>query len=317
MTFAEFIDTYQKKQVIEVTNQVLERPLVSVCIQTYQHENFIIKCLDSVLSQKTSFPFEILIGEDNSDDGTRQICMKYAKLYPERIRLFLHHRENQIKIGGEPSANFNAFYNFYSSRGSYIAFCEGDDFWNDSLKLQKQVDFLKNNPDYVLTYHSYDTIDRYGNPIISLKKIIQPQVDISSQDLLKGKYHPLLVSICFRNVLKEVPREITEVINVDTFLLSLLGNYGAAKFLPEIHPAKYRKHDGGIWSKRIKSKKFLSKIRTYNKLSLFYLKQNHKVLYELYKTKKLNTYKMLIVQQVRNRQIYKGLKFYFEYLKNR
>src|SRR5690606_25596514 len=109
---------------------------------------YIRECLDSILMQKTDFPFEILLGEDASTDGTREISIEYADKYPDKIRLFLHHRENNIEILGTPTGRFNSLYNLFSARGTFIALCEGDDFWTDEKKLQKQYEFMVTNPDY-------------------------------------------------------------------------------------------------------------------------------------------------------------------------
>jgi len=141
----ELIKKYQKVPVREYSNQVNKKPVVSVCVQTYQHVNYIKDCLDGILMQKTTFPSEILLGEDASTDGTREVCIEYAEKYPKKIRLFLHHRKNNIKINGSPTGRFNFLYNLYSARGKYIAICEGDDYWTDPYKLQKQVDFLDVN----------------------------------------------------------------------------------------------------------------------------------------------------------------------------
>src|SRR6476619_44433 len=100
MNFQEFKEKYQHKEIVEYPNKVDDKPMVSVCVQTYQQVNYIKECLESILIQKTDFPFEILLGEDESTDGTREICIEYAKKYPERIRLFLHCRENNIVISG-------------------------------------------------------------------------------------------------------------------------------------------------------------------------------------------------------------------------
>src|SRR5699024_9388467 len=105
------------------------------------------------------FPFEILVGDDDSTDGTREICMEYAEKYPQKIRFFQHHRQNNIKIMGKPTGLFNGLYNRFSSRAPYIAVCEGDDFWTDSLKLQKQIDILKNNPDISIVAGGYSNLD--------------------------------------------------------------------------------------------------------------------------------------------------------------
>jgi glycosyltransferase involved in cell wall biosynthesis len=145
MSFEEFKEKYQKIPVDLFPNYVTEHPLVSVAVQTYQQNAYIKDCLQGILMQKTNFPFEILLGEDQSTDGTREICIEYAQKYPDKIRLFLHHRENSIKINGRQTGLFNFLYNFFSSRGKYIAICEGDDYWTDPFKLQKQVDEMETN----------------------------------------------------------------------------------------------------------------------------------------------------------------------------
>ncbi|MFW5803894.1 MAG: glycosyltransferase family 2 protein [bacterium] len=133
-------------------NKVTENPLVSVAVQTYQHSKYIKDCLDGILMQQTDFPFEVLLGEDESTDGTRDVCIEYAKKYPDKIRLFLHSRKNVIFINNRPTGRFNLLWNFENANGKYIAWCDGDDYWTDPLKLQKQADFLENNSDYGLTH---------------------------------------------------------------------------------------------------------------------------------------------------------------------
>ena len=116
MDIEEFKDKYEHKKVKEYTNSVVKNPLVSVCIQTYQHENYIKECLDGIITQKTDFQFEVLLGEDASDDSTRAICISYAKSYPNKLRLFLHHRENNISIGNRSSGRFNFIYNLHNAK---------------------------------------------------------------------------------------------------------------------------------------------------------------------------------------------------------
>lgn len=132
-------------------NQIV--PLVSVTVATYQHANYIKECLDGILMQKTDFPYEIILGEDGSTDGTQQICQEYAEKYPDKIRLFIRDRQlSQYKGHDGKIIRFNGIWNRMSSRGKYIAWCEGDDYWIDPYKLQKQVDFLETHPDYGLVY---------------------------------------------------------------------------------------------------------------------------------------------------------------------
>ncbi|GAB1474494.1 hypothetical protein MASR2M69_19350 [Bacteroidota bacterium] len=125
-------------------------PIVSVTVATYQHNNYIEKCLDGILMQIVDFPIEVIIGEDGSEDGTREICIKYAESYPDKIRLFLRDRNtsHMYDNDGHLVMRFNGIWNRMSSRGKYIAWCEGDDYWVDPYKLTKQVNFLEKNIDY-------------------------------------------------------------------------------------------------------------------------------------------------------------------------
>ena len=131
-------------------------PLVSVVMPTYNHEPYIAQAIEGALMQKTNLPYEVLIGEDGSSDGTREICKEYAAKYPDKIRLFLNDRNNVIYINGRPTGRWNPINLLRNARGKYIAFCEGDDYWTDPDKLQKQVDFLEANPEYGLVHTDYN-----------------------------------------------------------------------------------------------------------------------------------------------------------------
>ena len=129
----------------EVKNSVLKvcpNPLVSVRTSTYQHASYIKQCIEGVLMQKTNFPFEFIIGEYFSKDGTREIVLEYAKKHSDIIR---------VLTADYNVANANGRRCFYGARG-YIAICEGDDFWIDPLKLQKQVDILEENEEFGMCY---------------------------------------------------------------------------------------------------------------------------------------------------------------------
>jgi glycosyltransferase involved in cell wall biosynthesis len=170
--FEVFKATYEHKPVEEYPNRVVKGPLVSVSVITYNHARYIRQCLDGILMQKTNFPFEIVLGEDGSTDGTREICIEYAKKYPRKIRLLLHHRENNIKIDGNPTSQFNSIYLYYKSNGKYIALCEGDDYWTDPLKLQKQASFLESNPEFSVVAGGFKEIDEktgYSGEVIRFR----------------------------------------------------------------------------------------------------------------------------------------------------
>ena len=117
-----------------------EKPLVSVFMITYNHEKFIAQAIEGVLMQKTNFPFELIIGEDCSTDRTREIVVDYAQRFPEIIKPILHEKNVGMK------SNMNTCMQACS--GKYTAICEGDDYWIDSLKLQKQVGFLEAHSDF-------------------------------------------------------------------------------------------------------------------------------------------------------------------------
>lgn len=125
----------------------MDKPLVSIVTITYNHEPWISKAIEGVLMQKVGFPIEYIIAEDCSTDGTRKICEQYAQKYPDIIKL-LPSDKNYGTVENEHRA-------FMVAKGKYIATCEGDDYWTDPLKLQKQVEFLEAHPDYSVTFHRY------------------------------------------------------------------------------------------------------------------------------------------------------------------
>jgi glycosyltransferase involved in cell wall biosynthesis len=127
-------------------------PLVSIACITYNHEPYLRMCIDGFLLQKTSFPFEILIHDDASTDGSDQIIREYELKYPDLISP-IYQIENQYSKGNK---RILVKFVFPKCRGKYIALCEGDDYWTDPLKLQKQVDFLEANQEYALVWTDVD-----------------------------------------------------------------------------------------------------------------------------------------------------------------
>jgi RimJ/RimL family protein N-acetyltransferase/glycosyltransferase involved in cell wall biosynthesis len=128
---------------------LLPPPTVSVFVMVYNHEKYITKCLDGILMQKCNFSYNIVVGEDASTDKSREILLEYCKKYPGKFKLLLHEKN----IGA--MANQNEV--FKACNGKYIAICEGDDYWTDPLKLQKQVDFMEANPEYGLVHTNFST----------------------------------------------------------------------------------------------------------------------------------------------------------------
>ena len=125
---------------------------VSVCMVTYNQEKFIEQAIESVIMQKTNFNYELVIGDDCSTDKTREIVIKYQKKYPNKIRVFI----NKKNLGAGP----NFIQTLKVCKGEYIALLDGDDYWTDPYKLQKQVDFLNTNQDYSISSHNVNVVHR-------------------------------------------------------------------------------------------------------------------------------------------------------------
>lgn len=218
---------------------------VSVSITTYNHARYIAKAVESALSQKTSFPFEILIGEDDSQDGTRQIVQDLADHFPDRIRLFLNDRKNVIYVNGRPTGRWNFINNIKQARGRYIALLEGDDYWTLPDKLQKQVDFLNSHPDYSMSFHQVEIIEEGRQPRLHCPKD-QPATT-SLADLLIRNYLPSC-SVLFRaGLFSEFPDWYFRTPMGDWPLHILNAQHGKIGYLDECMGA-YRIHPGGTWS---------------------------------------------------------------------
>lgn len=222
-------------------------PLVSVVVTTYNHKNYIAECLDSILMQQTSFPFEIILGEDESNDGTREICKEYAKNNPYKVKLFLRSRKDVIYIDGKPTGRFNFIQNLKSASGKYIALCEGDDYWTDPLKLQKQIDFLEANPDYNICFHSVKLFNQ-DSELFEKDTITRKVKETTTvMDLAKGNFIHT-PSVVLRNSFK-LPKWFEKVTLGDwTLYMIAIGN-GKVKKINEIMGV-YRLHSKSIWSKK-------------------------------------------------------------------
>jgi len=171
--------------------------MVSINCITYNHEKYIKEALEGFLMQKTNFKFEILIHDDASTDNTANIIKKYEKKYPKIIKP-IYQKENQFSKG----IKVNFEFNYKRSKGKYIALCEGDDYWTDPYKLQKQVDFLETHKEFSMCFHSVEKIDEDGN-ILNYKlwpDNTRTKEITSLTDILKANYIAT-ASVLFRNYL--------------------------------------------------------------------------------------------------------------------
>lgn len=175
-----------------------EKPLVSICCITYNQEKYIAQCLDGFLMQKTTFPFEIVISNDCSTDNTKKIIDSYVEKYPTIFKDV----SPQQNIG----MNKNFHHVLEKASGKYIAYCEGDDYWIDENKLQMQVDFLENNPEYGMCYtkaKQYIQSKQKFN-----KKSVGDAFD-GFEDLLKnGNRIPTLTTVYRKDLLDKYQKEI-------------------------------------------------------------------------------------------------------------
>jgi glycosyltransferase involved in cell wall biosynthesis len=228
-----------------MTDLTPEKPLVSVCIQTYQHVRFIRATIDGALMQKTTFPVEILIGEDESTDGTREICVEYANKHPDRIRLSLNERKNVIYINGKPTGRWNFLNNIKRARGKYIALLPGDDYWTSPDKLQKQVDFLEKNTDYSLCFHRVHILE--GTKFTE-SYIPQDRVGTTTIIELARKNYIHTCSCLYRNHFPaSFPQFFFSVPFLDYVSHMFISQYGKIMYFRE-KMAVYRVHEGGIYT---------------------------------------------------------------------
>lgn len=170
--------------------------LVSICCVTYNHEPYITDALDGFLMQKTNFAFEIIVRDDCSTDRTATIIKQYADKYPNIIKPIFE-PSNQYSKGIQP---FPAVMN--RSIGKYIAICEGDDCWTSSTKLQNQIDFLEQNPDFSLIFHNAEVKDYDQNGTIIDSRLHTnnlPTGEVTVPQILMTKIVPT-ASVVLRNV---------------------------------------------------------------------------------------------------------------------
>jgi hypothetical protein len=217
-----------------------DRPIVTVRCSTYQHVDFIEQALHGFLSQRTDFPYEVLVIDDASTDGTAEIVEDYARRYPNVVRAALHtvnHRT--LRLRGERVVREPAL-------GAFIAPCEGDDYWLDPTKLDTQVRLLRARPDAAVSHH--DALVIRNGVVTSLSMIPDRQRDLTAQELRHGSPLPLR-SICYRNdprLDEGTERYRPHIWSGDRFLTARLGLLGGSVYAGTLLPAVYRRHAGGI-----------------------------------------------------------------------
>ena len=217
-------------------------PLVSIVCITYNHEAFIKDALDGFVMQKTDFPFEIIVHDDASTDGTANIIREYEAKYPE-LFVPIYQSENQFsKVGVSIWEDIT----FPKARGKYVALCEGDDYWTDPLKLQKQFDFLEANPEYTFSMGRVDILIEKSGKIIRMKEPINPlkKETYTLKDYLKSKFSQTS-SFIFRNTKEPLPEWFRRVHAQDQSLVIIMTGNGKIKYHRDLFSI-YRMHDNSI-----------------------------------------------------------------------
>ena len=213
-------------------------PLVSVRIVTYNHEAYIRQCLEGVLMQRTNFDYEVIVGEHSSSDGTQKIVLDYQKNYPDPLQVLITSREQGLME--------NVLRTQRACQGKYHALCEGDDYWIDPLKLQKQVDLLEAHPEMSMCFHNAfvvreDIFHIHYYFDVALKNVLNFE-DIYLRAIPTG-------SIVGRSeILNSLPAWRTRVMHADRLIRMWCAHAGPLGYLDDAMSV-YRKHPHGLTSK--------------------------------------------------------------------
>jgi glycosyltransferase involved in cell wall biosynthesis len=231
---------------------------LSIAMITYGHSKFIKQAIESVLMQQTTFDFELIISNDCSPDTTDEIVQEIIDTNPNGHKIkYFSHKKN---LGMMP----NFIFLLEQCRGNYIALCEGDDYWTDPQKLQKQVLFLEDNKEFSICFHNVKTLaGTQFNEENSRKNI----ASVSTINDLATYNYIHTPSVVYRNgLIPEFPAYFSTAPIGDYFLHMLNAKYGKIKYIDEVM-AVYRLHDTSYWSSKEKSDKlkiwidFIQKIK--------------------------------------------------------
>ena len=222
------------------------QPKVSVCVPTYNHEKYIRQTLDGALMQKTDFEFEIVIGDDASTDNNQAIIKEYADKYPNIFRTFLHKQNQGPSEPKEFGGRNNVLALLKACKGDYVALCEGDDYWTDPLKLQKQVDFMEANLDFSISHHNMTVIYEDASPEHFFNDQNQ-KTESSIEDILADRWFIATAATLYRNVFRE--KDFADwhgrAAAGDWALAIQLAATGKIHYFKE-SMGVYRKHKGGL-----------------------------------------------------------------------
>jgi glycosyltransferase involved in cell wall biosynthesis len=219
--------------------------ILSVLLQTFNHEKYIVKCIESILSQTVNFQMEVLIGDDCSTDSNQSLIVEAVSKNEDSLKtiiLQLHKKNLSPELPGK--TNFLRLYE--SANGKYIIIIDGDDFWTDPYKLQKQVDFLENNLNYAICFHEVEVLEGNNFYEDNLTRDVPETTNILN--LAEGNYIHT-PSAVFRNNITQIP-EWFHLCPLGDFALHMINaQFGSIKKMPE-KMAVYRKHANSFYSSK-------------------------------------------------------------------
>lgn len=257
---------------------------ISVLMITYNQEKYLAQALDSVLTQEVNCDYEIVIGEDCSTDGTREIVLEYQRSHPDKIRALL------------PATNLGMIRNFVQTyracAGKYVAILEGDDFWSSPNKLQKQMDFLDNHPEAAICFHATDVFFEDNSAPGYLSPSGHNEFS-TIEDLLEKNFIQTC-SVMFRNNLfGDFPEWFYSCVIGDYPLHLLNADFGSIGYIKDVM-ASYRIHSAGVWSMQMEKnfvKNVLAGIDMYTNLDAHFDKKYHSIINRKIYEHKLALYK--------------------------
>lgn len=232
----------------------MEKPSVSICCITYNHVNYIGECIEGFLLQKTSFPIEILIFDDASTDGTKEIIENYAK-QDNRIKTFF---QNENQWSKEKYGLID--WLLPAAQSKYTAICEGDDYWTDPLKLQKQVDFLESNHSAVAVCTNAKLLSLTDDKIDFFSLEGEFVYEIELNEIYRNNVFPTLTGLYRTEIIKKNNFQKGVVLG-DWYLIINAMQFGKAYRLNFVS-AHYRIHENGVFSTRNEKYRLLAHIRT-------------------------------------------------------
>lgn len=232
---------------------------VSIICCAYNHEPYIRQCLDGFMMQQTDFAFEVLIHDDASSDNTANIIREYEAKYPDIIKP-IYQTENQY----QKKTGILKTFQYPRAQGKYIALCEGDDYWIDPLKLQKQVDFLESHPDYVMCSHNYDEYFQKDKTKVH-SCCIKTSFTYDLKYLINGGWAFQPLTVMFR--LDKLDINYYKYSNSkDMSLFYALLKNGKGYYMSD-SMAIYRIHNAGVWSGMNADMQFISNF--YNRIGIY------------------------------------------------